>query len=127
MTVVIVPPGMRSLTHVRRAGIALFCGFAMMAGLSSAASAASPTTVVPAAAAKGQFHWIGAKGKPYFVENPPSGQCLAMAEKGRAPQNRTSVRATVYTGKKCNGTAKRLAPGQRAAQGVTFASVRFGN
>ncbi|MGW0608849.1 peptidase inhibitor family I36 protein [Streptomyces sp. NPDC002644] len=115
---------------MRRSGLALLCGLALMTGLSSAAAAApaaAPDAApVAAAAAKGQFHWIGAKGKPYFVENPPSGKCLSMAEKGRAPQNRTSSAATVYTGKKCNGTAKRLAPGQRAPQGVAFASVRFG-
>ncbi|MEU9580672.1 MULTISPECIES: hypothetical protein [Streptomyces] len=104
---------------MRRSGIALLCGLALVTGLSSAASAAP-------AAAKGQFHWIGAKGTPYFVENPPSGQCLAMAEKGRAANNRTSARATVYAGRKCTGAAKRMAPGQRAPKGFTFASVRFG-
>lgn len=126
MAAVIVPPGMRSLTHMRRSGLALLCGLALMTGLSSAAAAAPDAAPVAAAAAKGQFHWTGANGKPYFVENPPSGRCLSMAEKGRAPQNRTSSAATVYTGKKCNGTAKRLAPGQRAPKGVAFASVRFG-
>jgi hypothetical protein len=119
---------MRSLTHLRRSGIALLCGLALVTGASSAASAAASASgsASAPAAAKGQFHWIGAKGKPYFVENPPSGQCLAMAEKGSAPQNRTSSKATVYSGKKCNGTAKRLSPGQRAAKGVVFSSVRFG-
>ncbi|WP_151770625.1 hypothetical protein [Streptomyces abyssomicinicus] len=118
---------MRSLTHVRRSGIALLCGLALTTGLSSTASAASVTAPAAVAAAKGEFHWIGAKGRPYFVENPPGGQCLAMAEKGRAANNRTSARATVYAGKKCKGASKRLAPGQRAPKGFTFASVRFGN
>jgi hypothetical protein len=119
---------MRSLAHLHRSGIALLCGLALAAGLSSTASAsAGASAAAPgAAAAKGQFHWIGAKNTPYYVENPPTGECLGMAEKGRAAQNRTNVRATVYAGKKCAGASKRLAPGQKAPKGFVFSSVRFG-
>ncbi|MER5478610.1 peptidase inhibitor family I36 protein [Streptomyces sp. NPDC002734] len=117
---------MRSLTHLRRSALVLACGLALAAGLSSTASADMSAAAPGAVAAKGQFHWIGAKGTPYFVENPPTGECLGMAEKGRAAQNRTNVRATVYAGKKCGGAAKRLAAGQKAPKGFVFNSVRFG-
>ncbi|MEU3558229.1 hypothetical protein [Streptomyces fragilis] len=127
---------MRSLTHLRRSAVALACGLALTAGLSSTASAASAASATSAtdgsaaapgaAAARGQFHWIGAKGLPYYVENPPTGECLGMAERGRAAHNRTNVRATVYAGKKCGGASQRMTPGQKAPKGFVFNSVRFG-
>jgi hypothetical protein len=117
---------MRALTHLRRSGIALVCGLTLAAGLSSTASAEVSAAAPSAVASKGQFHWIGAKNTPYYVQNPPTGRCLAMAEKGHAANNRTNARATVYAGKKCGGTAKRLAPGQKAQKGFVFSSVRFG-
>ncbi|MBB5121801.1 hypothetical protein AF335_09110 [Streptomyces eurocidicus] len=80
-----------------------------------------------ALAAKGTFSWVGPKGKPFYVDNPPDSKCLTMSQEARAAHNGTAVPATVYKGKKCNGTAQHLAPGAQAPRGSTFASVKFGS
>ncbi|WP_116210947.1 hypothetical protein [Streptomyces olivoreticuli] len=77
----------------------------------------------PAVASEGQFSWVGPKGKPFFVDNPPDGKCLTMSQEARSPYNGTAGPATVYAGKKCDGTSHRLTRGKRAD--ATFSSVRF--
>ncbi|MEU2868219.1 hypothetical protein ABZ769_03310 [Streptomyces olivoreticuli] len=77
----------------------------------------------PAVASKGQFSWVGPKGKPFFVDNPPDGKCLTMSQESRGAYNGTAGPATVYSGKKCDGTSHRLATGGRAD--AAFSSVRF--
>ncbi|MEV4440959.1 hypothetical protein AB0K09_18460 [Streptomyces sp. NPDC049577] len=79
-----------------------------------------------ALAAKGPFTWVGPKGKPFFVENPPDGRCLDMSQEAHGPHNGTGTTATVYTKKKCKGEALHLKPGQQAPRSASFSSVRFG-
>ncbi|MFE0043612.1 hypothetical protein [Streptomyces albireticuli] len=95
---------------------------AALAGLTLAVALPTGTAV----AAKGSFSWVGPKGKPFFVDNPPDGKCLTMSQEARGAHNGTGVPATVYKGKKCNGTALRLVPGGQAPRGSAFGSVKFG-
>lgn len=95
---------------------------AALAGLTLALAVPAGTAL----AAKGTFSWVGPKGKPFYVDNPPDGKCLTMSQEARTAHNGTAVPATVYKGKKCNGTAQHLAPGGTASRGSSFASVKFG-
>ncbi|WP_329461166.1 hypothetical protein [Streptomyces sp. NBC_01431] len=76
-------------------------------------------------ASKGSFTWLGPKGKPFFVENPPDGKCLAMSQEARGAYNGTTGPVTIYTGKKCDGGSKRLALGQHGPADTSFSSVCF--
>ncbi len=77
-------------------------------------------------AAKGSFIWLGPKGRPYLVENPPNGRCLTMGQHAQAPRNATKTPAVLFPGKKCKGRPIPLAPGKQAPRSTTFSSVRFG-
>ncbi|MBZ4318349.1 hypothetical protein [Streptomyces huiliensis] len=79
-----------------------------------------------AVAAKGPFTFLGPGDRPFFVENPPDNRCYTMSQQAHGAHNGTGTPATIFSGKKCTGTAVRLAPGQRAQRGATFSSVRFG-
>ncbi|MFI1800483.1 hypothetical protein ACH427_24445 [Streptomyces sp. NPDC020379] len=78
-----------------------------------------------AVASKGSFTWVGPKGKPFFVENPPDGKCLTMSQEARGAYNGTAGPVTIYTGKKCDGTSKRLARGEHGPSDMSFSSVKF--
>ncbi|EMF00955.1 MULTISPECIES: hypothetical protein [Streptomyces] len=79
-----------------------------------------------AVAAKGPFGFLGPKNKPFFVENPPDNRCFTMSQEAHGAHNGTDSPATIFSGKKCSGTAVRVAPGQRAPRDAAFSSVRFG-
>ncbi|MFF1476323.1 hypothetical protein ACFVYD_01850 [Streptomyces sp. NPDC058301] len=49
-----------------------------------------------------------------------------MAQAASGPHNGTGSPATVFAGKQCKGKTTKLAPGQRAAKGLRFSSLRFG-
>ncbi|CAM5271840.1 hypothetical protein [Streptomyces abikoensis] len=80
-----------------------------------------------AGTAKGWFAWVGPKGAPFFVENPPDGRCLTMSQESRGAHNATALPATVYPEKECKGTPVRLAPGAHAPRNAPFSSVKFGS
>ncbi|GAA0460645.1 hypothetical protein ABZ951_14715 [Streptomyces sp. NPDC046215] len=77
-------------------------------------------------AAKGPFSWLGAKDRPFFVENLPDGRCFTMSQEAHGAHNGTGTPATIFAGKQCTGKALRLAPGRQAPRGTAFSSVRFG-
>lgn len=77
-------------------------------------------------AADGSFAWIGPKGKGYSITDPPDGHCFDMGQEARGAVNGTKKSLTVYTGKKCSGSATRLAPGKSVPEKTPFASVKFG-
>ncbi|MEU5303104.1 hypothetical protein ACH4YO_30515 [Streptomyces noursei] len=78
-----------------------------------------------ALAATGKFGWVGPKGRPYFIQNPPNSKCLTMSQEARAPHNSTKQTVAVYSGKHCDGRVTRLAPGKSAPSGTHFSSVVF--
>ncbi|MEU8548396.1 hypothetical protein [Streptomyces roseoverticillatus] len=80
-----------------------------------------------AGTAKGWFAWVGPKGAPFFIENPPDGRCLTMSQESQGAHNATALAATVYPQKECKGTPLRLAPGNHAPRNAPFASVKFGS
>ncbi|MGW2597797.1 hypothetical protein [Streptomyces klenkii] len=95
-----------------------------------AAAGCTLALAVPAAAAgtaKGWFAWVGPKGAPFFIENPPDGRCLTMSQESQGAHNATALPATVYPQKECKGTPLRLAPGRHAPRNAPFASVKFGS
>ncbi|WP_171165457.1 hypothetical protein [Streptomyces sp. I05A-00742] len=79
-----------------------------------------------AVAAKGQFSWVGPKGRPFFVDNPPDGRCYTMSQEAHGAHNGTGSPATIYSGKQCKGKSVHLTPGHGAPRGTAFSSVRFG-
>ncbi|MEV6671598.1 hypothetical protein [Streptomyces sp. NPDC051162] len=92
-----------------------------LAGLALAMAVPTGTAV----ASKGSFTWVGPKGKPFFVENPPDGKCLTMSQEAHGAYNGTAGPVTIYTGKKCDGGSARLKTGQRGPADKPFSSVKF--
>ncbi|MFF5438171.1 hypothetical protein [Streptomyces achromogenes] len=83
------------------------------------------TATGSALAVDGTFTWTGPGGKAYSIQNPPDDKCFDMAQEARGARNATKKTLVVYTGKRCKGTATRLAPGKSAPGGARFASVVF--
>ncbi|MFF7725218.1 hypothetical protein [Streptomyces sp. NPDC008001] len=98
----------------------------VLAGCALAPAAPAGATAA-ARAARGWFAWVGPKGTPFYVENPPEGRCLTMSDEARGAHNGTAVPATVYSAKECKGTPLRLPPGHEAPRSASFASVKFGS
>ncbi|MFF4218581.1 hypothetical protein [Streptomyces nondiastaticus] len=109
------------LAAVAVAGCAL--AFAVPAGAAGTAKA----DTARAGTAKGWFAWVGPKGAPFFVENPPDGRCLTMSQESQGAHNGTVLPATVYPQKECKGTPLHLPPGHHAPRNAPFASVKFGS
>ncbi|MFH8788569.1 hypothetical protein [Streptomyces roseoverticillatus] len=111
---------MRFFRPVLAAAAVAGCALALAAPTGAAATAKAGT-------AKGWFAWVGPKGAPFFIENPPDGRCLTMSQESQGAHNATALPATVYPQKECKGTPLRLAPGSHAPRNASFASVKFGS